>query len=295
MPDNEIERVRNMLAEGKITAGEAEQLIAVLDEVGGVERDLEAVGAAADRAGSVQLDEVGDEPEAEAPPASEQGSTSDEGDAGGWPGIDRWLLVSMLAGDLDVRLDESISEPVVRSPGGTGTDFDVVADGNNFRVSQFGNAKGDFFNRLIDGFKRSDLDIRLPPGFSLKLDMKAGDITMRDVPYLSGKLLAGDLDATGLQGIDLDMQAGDLDLELTPTAGRHKVRVSAGDVNVRLNQGSNVQVRGRVSIGEARIDGDTSSERSGLGASLDTTVGSGDATLDLQLSTGQLTLKVHDE
>lgn len=295
MHENEIERVRNMLAEGKITAGEAEQLITVLDEVGDVERDLEAVGAAADRAGSDQQDGVADEPADETPPAAEQGSTGDEDDAGGWPGIDRWLLVSMLAGDLDVQLDESISEPVVRSSGGTGIDFDVVVDGNNFRVSQFGNTEGDFFNRLIDGFKHSDLDIRLPPGVNLKLDMKAGDITIRDIPYLSGNLLAGDLDATGLQGIDIDMQAGDIDLELTPTAGRHKVRVSAGDVNVRLNEGSNVQVRGRVSIGEARIDGDNSSERSGLGASLATTVGAGDAILDLQLSTGQLTLKVHDE
>lgn len=276
----DVERVRNMLAEGKISASEAERLIAVLEEVDAVERDLEAVGNEADRVSA-------DPP---APPADGSHDRQPTRDAT-VPG--RWVLVSMLAGDLDVRLDDGIVEPVVAASDGSGPEVEVVPDGDGFRISQFPAGK-DFFDRLLGGLRRGDLDIRLPPGFNLRLDVKAGDITVRDVPFLAGRLLAGDLDASGLQGIDLTMQAGDVDLDLAPTTGRHRVRVSAGDVTVRLQPQSSVQVEGRVSIGEARIAG-SAAERSGLGASFATTVGAGAATLDLQLSTGQLSVEVHDE
>jgi hypothetical protein len=267
-----------MLAEGKITAAEAERLISVLDEVEGVERELEGVADAADRAAAPT-------PAAEAP--------ADDA-AGGWSGIGRWVEVSMLAGDLDVRLDESIVTPEVRSGDGSAP-VEVVSEGEGFRISQFGTTKGDLLNRLVEGLKRSDLDIRLPPGYNLHLDMKAGDVSIRDIPYLKGKVLAGDVDARGLLGVDLKMQAGDLDLQLRPTDGRHRVHVSAGDVTVRLQPGSSAQVRGRVSIGEVSTSGMQPAERSGLGASVNAAVGGGAADLDLRLSTGQLTLKVHDE
>lgn len=280
----EVERVKGMLAEGKITADEAARLISVLEEVGEVERELEAVGDAADRA------VPSDRNEGELSPARARSASED---VGGWPAADRWVQVSMLAGDLDVRLDETIAEPVVRSSG-DGGDVAVEPAGDGFRISQFGGG-GDFLERLIDGFRKGDLEVRLPPGYSLGLDIKAGDVTVRDIPYLRGSVLAGDLDASGLLGVDITMQAGDIDLELAPTSGHHKVRVSAGDMKIGLHRNSSVAVSGRVSIGEARVVGGAASQRSGLGASLSTTVGAGDASLDLQLATGSLTLKVHDE
>lgn len=283
---NEIERVKNMLEQGTITANEAERLIAVLEEVDGVERDLEAVGAAADAAepGRTDSDQVSPEPAADASDA-----------ALGWPDAGRWVRISMLAGDLDVRLDEGIDEPVVRSADGATAAVKLEPAGDGYRIAQFGGTQGDLLGRLMGGLRRSDLDVRLPPGFNLQLDVKAGDVTVRDIPYLRGSLLAGDLDASGLRGIDLTMQAGDVDLDLAPQAGRHRVRVSAGDVTVRLRPDASVAFAGRVSIGEIRTDGDATSERSGLGASVATKVGAGDASLDVRLSTGQLTLKVHHE
>ncbi len=271
---SEVDRINAMVEEGKITQQEADRFIAVLlEEIDATEQQVRGIEAVAERA-------------TQAEPAAES-------NRGSWPEHTPWVTISMLAGDLDVRVDDSLEESMVKAEGG---EVDIQRDGSDYRVSQFSSKGGDWMERLIGGFRRGALKVRLPPGFGLGLNVKAGDVTVRGVPYLRGNLLAGDLDAGELEGVDLTMQTGDLDLDPRPTYGSHRVGVSVGDVKVRLLQGSDTNVTGRVSIGEIDAQGvDVQSERHGLGATMEATLGSGQADLDLKLSTGQLTLELHDE
>ena len=315
------ERIQSLVAEGKITQEEANRLLAVLkdtDEVG-----YKGVGDEADEVKRVERENLESElaqntlraevvreavnaaraekspqPRAPEPPGRPTHPSSTSVDL---PEGLRWVRVSLLAGDIDIRVDAGLSEPAVN--GKAFSHFKVEKDGDDYVISS---VKRDKVPRRegIDGFidgvgefvggivgRVGDLDIRIPAGFGVVLDSKAGDVDVRDVPFVKGNLLAGDVDLHNVGGLDLSTSAGDVDISLHLTSGQHYLRVSAGDVDVTLLEGSSVSVTGGVSMGDIAAEGPLTAKRTGMGGSLSGQVGGGEASLELSVSAGDLEVR----
>lgn len=295
---SEIERIRKMAAEGTITQEEADKLIALLQDIDQTEAQVDRVASEAAAASAPAVAAPPDMSRARTEPAgATQQAPVDFGGAAeaggtrasrGAPEGLRWLRLPTLAGDFDIRVDETLDMPTVRGPEGLAVKEDADGWVLDFKQS------GSFLDRLLSGNLGRDFDILLPENTGIDLQVKAGDVDMRGVPYLKGHILAGDVSARDLKGIDLTMSAGDLDVWLTPAEGRHRVAMTAGDLHIRLGKGSDVSVEGRVSIGDASVPNGFQSNRSGLGETFSGTVGGGVARLDITQSTGDARVSLDD-
>lgn len=299
---SERDRIEAMAQDGTLTREEADRLLAVLDDLDGVE---DAMGEVDEAARTARTDPAaaatrpdprpGPSPQPNPNPSPDPdpkaGPQARSGERRLAPDGVRWLRVEMLAGDLEVRVDPNRKSVGATSKGAGETKLEDTPDG--MRLRQFGRRDGpSIVDRLVSGLQRTETTVDLPPGWGVDLDMKAGDVTLRGVPWLRGDLIAGDLDADALEGIDLTMKAGDVDVGLRPITGTHRIALAAGDVDVRLQKGSSVRVDGRVSIGDAKADAPLTCQRKGMGDRLSGTVGEGAAELELRLTTGDLKVRV---
>jgi len=195
----------------------------------------------------------------------------------------------MLAGDLDVVVDDDLDAPAIESDG----PVDVIIEraDNGFRV-RWDQPSGSFLDKMIGRLRSGNLSMRLPPGYGLDLAATAGDVDLVGVPYLRGHLTAGDLDASGLKGIDFTSRAGDIEIDAELTTGSHRINVTAGNVQVRLAPTSNVAIKADASIGDisTKLPGLNTTSRS-LGESLEGNYGNGAARLEVSVTTGSIDLR----
>lgn len=296
------ERIHHLEREGKITPAEAERLLAALGELSAVEEEMAALDArlepeVAPSAAPAPSPAAG--PEAEA--AEAQRSEVPSAEVPSAPEGLRWVRVSVLAGDLDIRVDPELREPQVESDHGN---VSVSREGDGFLITAARREKAEKAPRregvdgLLEGISDfvggilgrigGDLDIRVPQGFGVVIDGKSGDVDIDGVPFVKAHLLAGDLDLRNVGGVDLSMSAGDVDASLLLTGGQHRIKVSAGDVDVRLLPGSSVAVSGRVSMGDVDAQAPLQAGRTGMGGRLSGQLGAGAAKLELSLSAGDL-------
>src|SRR5690606_28137732 len=136
-----------------------------------------------------------------------------------------FVHVDMLAGDLEVRVDPSLSEPQISGGPGRigmerhGADFQV-----NFRPEGSG-----FLDRFLTQMRSGKVSVAIPEGYGVDLNMRAGNVQLHGVPYLRGRLTAGELSADALNGVDLNNAAGDIDVRLLLTEGKHRIASATGD------------------------------------------------------------------
>ena len=295
------ERIEALAADGRITREEADRLLGVLDDIDHAEQQLGGVDAefrgpevdplppAADE----QQAPLPREPRAPAVPPT-QGAAHPRGGTG--PGTEKsshlptdiqWLEVDLLAGDVDIEVDGTAGSPSAVTRGSEQIELERTETG--YRLSGFGQKGDNFIERLVGGFTRGDTRVTLPSGWGLRLSMKAGDISIKGpLRYLTGHLLAGDLDVDEVHGVDLNVSAGDIDLGLLIRDGNHRLHAVAGDINVRLLRGSDARVSGRVNIGDLSVPKGWTSRSKGIGSTFEHTVGQGRAEISLDLGTGDL-------
>jgi len=198
------------------------------------------------------------------------------------------VSLQMLAGELDVVVDDGLEEPEIESDG----PVDVIVEraGNDFKV-RWDQPSGSFLDKMLGRLRSGNLSMRLPAGYGLDLAATAGDVDLVGVPYLRGHLTAGDLDATGLKGIDFTSRAGDIEIEAELTSGSHRINVTAGNVQVRLAPASGVAIKADASIGDisSKLPGLKTKGRS-LGESLEGNYGNGAAQLEVSVTTGSIDL-----
>ena len=203
--------------------------------------------------------------------------------------VDRWIRIDLFACELDVVVDETVTEPVAQARKG---DVELERTDDGWRLVQSGRPEGTWLERLVDGVQQARIDLRLPPRTGVRLDVKAGDVELSGVPALSGRLRAGDLDARGLRAVDLRVNAGDVDLELDPVPGRHRVHLTVGDLTLNLAEGADARVHGDVSIGDASAVPPLTAERRGMVAQVvDGVLGEGRAFIALDVGTGDLDVR----
>jgi hypothetical protein len=300
--DADIERIEAMRDAGTITADEAERLITVLRDVAAAESEI---GAAAPPPAPT-APEAPEAPTAPAPPAHDAapaapasarsdspfadalaavgtitGATAGAAGtgAGTTPGRST-LAVHVIAGDVLIESGD-VDEPYLR---GDSDDLTLERVGEGWRLSQI---RTGWLERLPP----ADVDVVVPRSFGVALDVKAGNVRIRAVRAVTGRMLAGDLDIDGAEAVDLDKAAGDLDARLTLTSGSHRIRSKAGDVDVRLLPGSDVTIDAEARMGDVDAPRDFDRRRRGVGASASGRVGGGTARLELRLTAGRIRIE----
>lgn len=297
---DEAERIRTLRDEGRISGEQAERLLAALDQLGATEHadgsEAPHGMSGATSAGAADApDAMGDRPSTESsrrtqgPHASAAGGTEAVRAEAAAEVVSRWVRVGMFAGSVRVSVDPAVSAPSVQSDGG---EVDVVETPEGWRVEQRRSDEGNWIERLVEGVRRARLQMRVPADTGVHLDVKAGDVRLEGVPALRGRLLAGDLDATGLRAVDVAVHAGDVDLEIDPAPGLHRLRLTVGDAKVRLPSHADVRVDGRVTVGDASAPAPFRADRSGVAERLEGVMGEGRARLEVRLATGDFGLKV---
>lgn len=298
------ERVIVMLEEGKISRQEAEQLLEALGEVDEVQSTLKAVDSEIRETAAQALENDSEtdknkEARAEKGPFTKETETSLKEKSMGW------LVIEMLAGDLAVKLDPSLSEPKIISGKANleKKDKTYIVQRSKTKVNNSGDPLKDL-GTMVVGFisgLHGDLELAIPKGFAVEVNSKAGDVDIEGAAFLRANLLAGDLDAKNIGGIDLQMAAGDVDLSLLLLEGSHNIRLAAGDVDVRLMPGSSVKLEGSVSMGDFKLLAPESIEpsleinKTMMGGDFKAELGEGNAYLNIDLSTGDIEVKIeHD-
>lgn len=312
------DRVLMMLEEGKITSEEANQLLEALGASEQIASDMQDVEAQVKETTeqSKRLHEEAkedhdkaassaEELRAEQKPPSQETTLSKDLS---------WLSVEMLAGDLDIRVDSSLSEPVVDKGNVVFGKEDNIYKVNRERVKRGKSLTGnmeDMANNIEDVAKdisslvanifhglNGDLKIRIPPNFAVEIKSKAGDVDVDGAAYLKANLLAGDLDAKNIGGIHLNMAAGDVDIRMKPITGDNYIKLAVGDLDIELEKGSSVRVGASVVMGDIDLKGPpelkglVQQNKTMMGGDFMVKVGEGKASLEIDLNTGDLDVVV---
>ena len=307
----DIERINVLRDQGRLTGAEADRLIAVLRgaaPAAEIDADSRAAADATADAAPMSADEPAvaapqaplpperptpptppappAPPTAPTPPTTPATRASRARDDMGVP----WLVTEMLAADLVVEAKPGIDTPSLRKPV---QDATLEREGDGWRLryrTEWSNWS--IFGGRSGGPDRIEVDV--PEGMGVELDVKAGDVTVRGVSHVRGRMLAGDLVIDGASFVDVDKKAGDFEARIRPTAGTQRLVAKAGDLDVVLLPGSDVRVSASVKVGDLRIRGEGfkgSRESQGIGHRQSLTLGAGTAGLGLRLSAGSLTLK----
>lgn len=296
------ERIEALAADGRLTREEADRLLGLLEDIDEADRELDGPGRVESTtpagvphpAEPIPPADAPRPPEPAHPPDSPLPPEPGDGRKEAEPSGISWLHVNLLAGDLEIEVDESLKSPQASGHGPGETSLEMTADGA--RLGGFLGLKEDnFVGRVVGRLVRGKERVFLPAGWGVRLSMKAGDVEIRGpLAYLAGDMLAGDLDADELHGIDLRVKAGDIDVGLKLNEGQHRLHALAGDVNVQLREGSSASVRGNVNVGGVDLPEGWPARRQGLGYAFGQTLGSGAAQLELNLGTGELQVEVDD-
>lgn len=174
----------------------------------------------------------------------------------------KWVHVDSWAGDVHISSDANISEPKTN------------------RGSLQQNEQGDW--KLLS--LTDDLQLVVPAGCGVVLSVKAGDVKVSHLPFIKGKVFAGDFTAKHIGGIDLFAAAGDIEASLLITEGHHHLTAAAGDLSLKFLKGSNVSYEGSNGFGFL--------SKLGLTKAHNGVVGAGNANMILRALAGEVTIEV---
>ena len=291
---SEQDRIQTLVEEGKISQEKARLLLEALQDI---EQDAEG-NAKRDEDAHVDVSKsvVPPHPPTSLPTAELIANTPPPGapepsfrppPTSSAREVTRWVTISMLAGDLDVSVDSSLSEPVFEG------EAELTRRGGDFEIKQPPRRKNgqSVFGNVLGWAQSGDLEVRIPADYGLELRSQAGDVDIRGVPYLKGKLSAGDITAQDIGGVDLSVQAGDVDVSLNLRVGEHRLRAGAGDVNITISEGSSASVEGKVKVGSLSLKGPFTRRDRTMGGRFEGVVGEGAARLEIDLMAGDVSVK----
>src|SRR5690625_2046665 len=153
----------------------------------------------------------------------------------------------MLAGEVEVTVNPTATRPTARNEEGL-LELQETAEGVRLRSTA---RDENFIDRLLGGIHRSTVEVELPSGWGLDVNLKAGELEVRGpLAAMRGHMLAGRLEAKETRAVDLNVSAGEVDIGLVLDKGQHRIRTVTGSIDVRLLPGSDVEVSARVKIGD---------------------------------------------
>lgn len=265
---SERERIGALLEAGKITQDEANLLYSALEEAGqAVQEADQAVSDAVGGSGAAGKARFAQEPSSQ--PRSNPGPYTQSAT----PSL-RWVRVRMMAGALKAKLDPSLSQPQIEGHA------EVQQEGPDLVVT----AKlpvGNFLGMLGN---LGTVELCLPPGWGVDVDTKAAQLEARGIAYLKGRVAAGNVELDEVGGLDLEITAGNIEGSLRLLEGSHRLRVTMGNAELKLEEGSSARVTANVSMGNLDLRGFANQSSPAL-------VGDGKAALEVAVRMGNLEIK----
>ena len=293
--------VLDMLAEGKISQEEAEQLLEAMGEI----VDLEPK----EKDGTLQNNKALDEfiKASDKLSSENRAETSDltefeRLDSEGATDLD-WLYVKAFAGNIKIIGDDSITAPKII----VGEKYSLSEIDNIFLVKPIKSNKEQRSGSFIDGIVNfvdnlsnnagGDLELLVPNGFAVKLKVGAGDLKARNIEFLSAKQMAGNAKVKNVSGLVLNNAAGDIKVSMLAGKYDNKIKSAAGNIDLKLLAGSSTEIKAKLSVGELSHEGFDEVENfelqsSLIGSKLSAIVGDGSAKFDIKLSAGNLDLEL---
>lgn len=291
--------VLDMLAEGKISQEEAEQL-------------LEAMGEMVD----LEPHEAGELPDEEAVEEFLQASNQldsqqriEKTDLKEFERLESednnldWLYIKAYAGNISIKGDSSITEPQIIN----GEKYILSKVDDIYIVKPIKTNKKQNSESFIDGIVNfidnlsnnsgGDLEMAVPASFGVKLKAGAGDLRVKNIEFLNARLMAGNAKVKNVSGLQLNAAAGDIKVAMLAGAYDNQIKSAAGNIELKLLPGSNAAIKAKLSVGEISYEGlDEDADfdlKSGLvGSRLSAIVGDGSADFKIKLSAGNLDLEV---
>jgi hypothetical protein len=192
----------------------------------------------------------------------------------------QWVRVISSAGDVRVRVDPTLVTPIANGENGP---LPITTPHGQDKPT---------VNALSE-----DLELILPMGYGVMLDVKSGDVDIEEC-FAIGQVLSGDVRLDSVSGVILTVMSGDVAASLLITEGQHAIKVMSGDADIRLLSGSSVQVQAVVRSGTITSNRKNASAGYVSNKRFNTTVGKPQKTgahLDLSAMSGDLNLEVDDE
>lgn len=263
----EAERIQALVEEGRITQEEADELLAVLSDTPDIPENE-----------TRSENEARDETETVLPGGGEISNNIPQN------GLRGWVSIKLGAGDLKIRVDDSVSEPQIESEMGVA----VTRRGQDFEVR--GAGRESLLENLLS--RLGDVSIRVPTGYGVDIHATSGDVGIDDIPFVKGRLTSGDIELRNVGGVDLSTIGGDLTVSLCLVTGEHRLKATSGDVDITILPGSSVSVTGKATSGDLSLPQNFQQEGRFGSRTFHGTIGTGDAKLSLGLISGDITLGI---
>jgi hypothetical protein len=187
--------------------------------------------------------------------------------AGTMPPTLRWVRARLRDCDVEVRVNPRLQEPDIRGPVSVreaGADLELDTD-----------------EEITD-----DVEIEVPEGWGLELDMRGCDFEAEGLAWIRGRVHSSSVELERVGGIDLELHSCDFEAELSLTHGEHRLKLDSSDAEVKLG-GSSVKVEGRVNGGDLEARGPFTLR----GRDFKGLLGRGEAHLWIEHSMGDLSLE----
>jgi hypothetical protein len=195
------------------------------------------------------------------------------------------IRVVRLAGAAEIIGDPTVKEAIADGP------HDVHREGGTL-VIESRPAPGDGYTFGPFSFGTDvhrKLRVRMNPDLALEAEIQAGSLRVEGLrEAIKADVQAGSARIEDFQKqLDITVQAGSVQANGKLTWGASRIGCDAGSVRVALDPSSSVHITAHTSIGRISLPGRQS--RSSLGGEhLDTTIGAGDATLEIESSMGSV-------
>jgi hypothetical protein len=134
--------------------------------------------------------------------------------------------------------------------------------------------------------------IRMNPELPLEVELTAGSARITGITApVKASLTAGTARFEGIRSpFTAGIEAGSLRVKGLFDDGDSEIRCTAGKVDVDLEEGSNVRIRARATLGKISLPG--GEDWSGIGGGeKEVTIGKGKGFLDLEATTGKVTVR----
>lgn len=195
------------------------------------------------------------------------------------------IRVLRIAGSAEIIGDPTVREAVAEGP------HVVRRDGGRLVIeSKPMPSEGYVFGPFHIGTDlHRKLVVRMNPDLPLEAEIQAGSLRVIGLhEAIKAEVQAGSAKIDGFQKqLDISVQAGSVTANGRLTWGASKIACEAGSVRVALQPDSNVTIRAHTSIGRISLPGRESRATIG-GEALESVVGAGDATLDIESSMGSV-------
>lgn len=141
------------------------------------------------------------------------------------------------------------------------------------------------------GAKPFPLEVRMNPDLPLDVEMAAGSLRVENVRApIKAEVSAGSVRINGFAApLDVSVAGGSVTANGLLRAGASRIRCEAGAVKVKLDAGSSVRIAARAGLGKVELPGSNAGFIVGSGQR-ESTIGSGEATLDIDVSMGRVSV-----